>query len=497
MIDLRFRAAFAGSQFAHWSMISTFEVVARDGATWLYAGSGATGGFQRFSLAEGGAARWLDEVTLPAQSRGLSISDAEAISLAGQTRLLTASRSGAGIDMQTVAADGRLARAGILRDAEGPVAASAIATFSIGGTGFVAAGAWNDDRLRLFRIEDDWSLTAVSAERNSPKAALDGVSDLIAVQVGDRQFVVSTSAGDDGLSVFSVSAAGRTALVDTLGPKDGLWVAGTEQVAAVTAHGATWLVLASTLSSSLSVIRINDHGVLFVADQVHDTLTTRFHRASEVETFAVGGRAFVLAGGADGGLSLFELLPDGRLHHHRSFAQDDGWDLGGLTGLKAVQVGAAVQVFAAGASRPGIVQFDLDLSSLGVLRQGTAGADSLTGTPGDDILIGGRGNSTLSGGAGDDVLIAGPGANRLIGGPGADVFVLSASGAQQLIMDFEKGLDRLDLSGWGRIYDPSALTIRGRANGAEIIWQDEAVRVLSADGARIAPSAWTADDFIF
>lgn len=82
----------------------------------------------------------------------------------------------------------------------------------------------------------------------------------------------------------------------------------------------------------------------------------------------------------------------------------------------------------------------------------TNGDDTLTGTAGNDVLNGRGGNDTLRGLAGNDILIGGAGADRLTGGAGSDVFVLESAGdspigGRDVITDFVRGSDRIDLSG--------------------------------------------------
>jgi Ca2+-binding RTX toxin-like protein len=84
---------------------------------------------------------------------------------------------------------------------------------------------------------------------------------------------------------------------------------------------------------------------------------------------------------------------------------------------------------------------------------GTSNADRLTGTNGDDIIDGRAGNDTLVGGNGNDVLIGGTGRDTLTGGAGNDVFQFKAvnemgtrAGARDVITDFIKGQDKIDLS---------------------------------------------------
>ncbi|TPE50192.1 M10 family metallopeptidase C-terminal domain-containing protein [Amaricoccus solimangrovi] len=80
-------------------------------------------------------------------------------------------------------------------------------------------------------------------------------------------------------------------------------------------------------------------------------------------------------------------------------------------------------------------------------------SDRLSGGTGDDPLSGGTGADTLYGGTGHDTLIGGSGPDRMTGGSGADHFVFRATsespairGARDEIVDFQRGVDKIDLS---------------------------------------------------
>ena len=95
---------------------------------------------------------------------------------------------------------------------------------------------------------------------------------------------------------------------------------------------------------------------------------------------------------------------------------------------------------------------------------GDQGDDFLYGGPGDDILRGGPGNDRLEGGDGDDRLFGGPGRDRLFGGaghdtldggagddvltggPGRDVFVIGRNSGVDVITDFARGRNLIDLT---------------------------------------------------
>lgn len=83
---------------------------------------------------------------------------------------------------------------------------------------------------------------------------------------------------------------------------------------------------------------------------------------------------------------------------------------------------------------------------------GGAGLDTLNGGDGNDTLNGAAGIDILDGGNGADTLIGGPSADTLIGGAGADIFDYLVAVAhsnpanRDTIMDFETGIDTIDLS---------------------------------------------------
>lgn len=97
---------------------------------------------------------------------------------------------------------------------------------------------------------------------------------------------------------------------------------------------------------------------------------------------------------------------------------------------------------------------------------GEDGNDLVYGSDGDDTVYGGEGADTMFGGAGSDSLYGGDGLyadvihgdegnDTLKGGGGADVFVFGSGSGQDILLDFEDGLDHIDLTAlgtsWGAI----------------------------------------------
>ena len=126
-----------------------------------------------------------------------------------------------------------------------------------------------------------------------------------------------------------------------------------------------------------------------------------------------------------------------------------------------------LDIFVASESEAGITRLRVDLGGIAPVQTAAAGGDALTGDARADLLLGGAGDDVLVGGGGDDILSGGAGDDRMTGGAGADVFVVRPGGGADEVMDFEVGVDRLDLSALGRIHDVSALGFHRRSDGIE------------------------------
>lgn len=312
------------------------------------------------------------------------------------------------------------------------------------------------------------------------------VSDLTALSVGGRDYVVTSFASADSISVFRVNASGALQHTSDYGAAQGLGIDAPAAIAPITLGPTQFVVVASTLSSSLSVFELQVDGILTPVDHVIDDLNTRFHRVTALEVVTVADRNFILAGGGDDGISLFLLLPGGRLLHMDSMPDTMAATLANLSTLAATRIGQNLNVFATSEREPGITRLTVDLGRLGQTSIGTSTAETLSGSTQDDILSGGAGNDTIVGGAGNDILFDGPGSDQMTGGPGVDLFVLAADGVSDTIMDFQPGTDGLDLSAWIGLTSSSQLRIESRSWGAEIRFQTEVLELRSAMGGGLS-----------
>ncbi|MDM7458610.1 MAG: hypothetical protein P3W94_004505, partial [Paracoccus sp. (in: a-proteobacteria)] len=221
------------------------------------------------------------------------------------------------------------------------------------------------------------------------------------------------------------------------------------QLAVLEVAGQTYVLLGSGGSHSLSVFRLDAQGRLTGTDHVIDELTTRFRGVSALDAVQIDGRSLIFVGGADDGISVFTLLPGGRLLHLETIADTATTTLADVSAIRAAVVEGRIALFVASATETGITQFMFDPGHVGTT--GMASNGNHQGGSRGDLLVARPGTTRLDGGAGNDILVAGAAPITLTGGAGADIFVLSRVQGRIIITDYEHGVDRIDMSMLGMI----------------------------------------------
>lgn len=184
-------------------------------------------------------------------------------------------------------------------------------------------------------------------------------------------------------------------------------------------------------------------------------------RGAEGADILIGGAAGdILAGGAGADTYRYTAFSDssaGQPNQDTILDFETGVDRIDLFALAPSQVsvvrqGADSFVFAVG---PGGVVMQIGARNAAINGGDIVGSPTavfLLGDDGANTLIGAGPGENIVGGFGDDVIIGGGSGDALLGGAGRDVFTYrstseSATGSQDVLLDFETGLDRIDLSG--------------------------------------------------
>jgi Ca2+-binding RTX toxin-like protein len=391
-----------------------------------------------------------------------------------------------------------------LTDGDGPDAVAfgagdgAATAFSLGdgalGEGAALFRMAQSDRVlaadaahgRLALVSADGVLTvraAATPDRDLARIDLGAARPAAAVAVAAPDLVVVVDPLRVGIEAYRLTdgALSRTGRVTA---EDGIAFAVPTAVAVAETGGQRFAIVADAGTGSLIVLAISGSGALSATDHVLDGRSTRFAEATLLKTVEVEGWTIVAAAGSDDGLSLFALLPGGRLLHLDTIATETGGgDLTDLAALDLAMVGSVLHVFGVAEGATRITAMTADLSGLGqILAAAEARSGALTGTEADDVLVASRGARVLSGEA------------------GADVFVfdgtVEADGGMGRILDFDPGTDRLNLSALPFLYDATMVEVRPTAFGATLHIGDRWLELHRAGGGRIEPEELGAQDLL-
>jgi len=468
--------------------IGDFAVAEGAGGPVLIAAAQPGAGMFGYALAEGTGAAAAGTIAYPAGADVLGEARLTVIATGTGTLALPAGRFPAEVWGATVQPSGALGPGVTLPDGAGTAGeVRAFALAQAGGAEWLY-GALPDGTLGTWRL--DGAAAALIPQAGTGPAG--GVSALHAAAIGGLSWLFTASAAGDSLSAWQVEADGTLTARGSLGAAEGLGIDAPAAVATVTVAGETYAVLGAAGTSSLTLLRPDPAG-LVPTDHVSDSRDTRFQGVSALDTVESGDRAWIVAGGADDGISLFQVLPGGRLLLVDSIEDTTGLPLQNVAAVEAVAVGGEIQVFVASGSEDGIAQFRFDPGPAGLTLKAAPGGGTAAGGDGADILAGGAGADLLSGGGDGDILIDGPGADTLRGGAGADLFVLYADAAADRIEDFDPAEDRLDLSDWPLLHDVAQIAILPAAAGAVLTFGQETLTILSASGQPLSAADFTTD----
>jgi len=323
--------------------------------------------------------------------------------------------------------------------------------------------------------------TTAAPPKMPPGAQIDA---LVPLKVGGLDLVIAASTRGNFISAHVVLPDGKLAAGEFVGAAQGTGFNGPRDIAAVEVDGRHYLIVSSAYSSSLTTVRVLPGGGLVPVDHVIDERTTRFQSATVMEAVTIDGRSFIVVGGADDGLSLFTITPDGRLIHLDSIADDALTALTDVSALAVRVIDGKIVVFAGSGVESGVSQFVIDPGRIGQTRQVGTGAHK--GTDGNDLIQGGLGTTRIEGGAGDDILIAGSRTIDLYGGAGADLFIPLPIAGTITIRDFQLGVDQIDMSMLGMVRSVAQLRFIPQKWGMRIRFGDTIIEVRTHDGRSLA-----------
>lgn len=441
--------------------ITDLQVAVINGTVHLYATTGRNGGIVDYTVGSTGAVQVSASVIYPAEIAGI-VSD----------RIVLA-QTPSGLSMMIGTDGARVLGYGLSASAmTGPM------TLDLGVVHSQAQSGMLGNLETLVRI------AGVSAPMFPGGFRCDTIVELAEVTVSGRAMVLAACQANNGVTAF-VRDPGTGALTETghAGAATGLGIHAPTAMEIITMGGQTFAVLAASTTSSVSVMRILSDGSLMPTDHVIDTGGTRFEGVQALATAVVGDRVFIAAGGADNGITLFTMLPDGALVALQTFADTESVSLHRVTSLTMTASNGLLHLFAGSQNDTGLTHFSLSLTNLGVIERGTLAPEILAGSVKSDILMAEGHGDTLSGSGGEDILVSGIGLTTMTGGNGADIFVVRADAGRVVITDFNPLMDRLDLADLPMLRSTGQIALTTTASGAVLTVRGVTIEMTASNGA--------------
>ncbi|MBL4769009.1 MAG: calcium-binding protein [Rhodobacteraceae bacterium] len=487
MARLNFVETLLDGPLSYVSGITDLDIYAVNGVARLYTTTGDGGGVtvrdidSGMAIISSRAHSVAQSLTAPIQTQRLMVNEVDTLAVFGQPDN--------GLSGYSLSNDGQLLQ-NVSVSAEANTFAS-LEVVSVGSNTLIFTSDQTVSGLTCWEITSAGKLRMVEEFARGIDASGTDIPALSQITVKGATFLLAASGFENNLKSYEISTNGTVSQSAMLDAASGLWVNMPNVLATAEIAGVSYILLGAAGSSSISVMEINNNGVMVVIDHVLDSLETRFQNITVLEVVTVEDRVFVLAGGADDGLSLMTLLPGGRLLHLDTIEDSLSSALTNVSALAVAIVGDAIEVFAAGGSEAGISRLALETGVIAAGQIGTNAAQTHNGTGSDDLLSGLGGDDTLQGNGGDDILMDGSGLDHLYGGLGADIFVMEIDGLRDVIHDFQLGIDRIDLSGFSMLYTAAQMTISSTNYGAVVSFDGEELEIRTMNGASLAVAALT------
>lgn len=399
-------------------------------------------------------------------------------------------------------AGGQMVLRGLSADGQiaAPIALGSATVFS-GGISQISAFVTSDNATHAYgQIAGGGGIAHLSFSPTYDLIGSDTVTTsdfaaLTTMQIGSGSYVIAADLTNT-LTVWSADAGGSLTAIDTLDTDNGLWINAPTALDTATVAGTGYVILGSAGSNSLSVMQLDASGQLTITDHLLDDQNSRFGGVTSITTEEVGGHTYVIAGGADDGISIYLLLPGGQLLDRGHIADTPATGIANVATIAARADETGIDVFAASASEHGLTQLRFEIGLTSVTQTAPQTGGTLIGTSGFDMLIGGNGIDHINGGASDDIIHDSASSDVMTGGAGADTFVLAADNAADTINDFDVGSDALDLSAWPSLRSLSQLYLSPTSTGIQLNYGQEVLILHSDDGETITADMLTESNLL-
>ena len=335
--------------------------------TYLFVAGNIDSGVSVFRVDDGGLLASVQDVTDDAT---LELRGANSVTTAvarGTTHLFVAGLSDDGVSVFSVANDGTLTNQANVTD-DGMLelrGANSVTTAVAGGTTWLFVAGFSDDGVNVFSIANDGMLTSVTnvTDANDSNWELDGASSVTTAVVAGTTYLFVAGSNDSGVSVFSVANDGMLANVTNVDDaNDSNWeLDGAQSVTTAVVAGTTYLFVAGSDDSGVSVFSVANDGMLANVTNVPDVGSLELDGAYSVTTAVVAGTTYLFVSGAfDDGVSVFSVANNGLLASVTNVTDAGSLQLDGANSVTTAVVTDTTYLFVTGYFDDGVSVFRVE-----------------------------------------------------------------------------------------------------------------------------------------
>ena len=231
-------------------------------------------------------------------------------------------------------------------------------TIDFNANDYVIASRRTETGFTVFDIESNMQMEIEFTYSDTAAHALMDVSAMSYVQNGNSAFLYFASGIDDGIEAFSLNQSGTLNHISTIRPWQTTGFDAIQDMLTIEVEGKDFLITAAAGTSSLTSFLVHQSGNLFEQDHLIDDLNARFYGVRDIAHVRDGWRDFIIAGGADDGVTVFEFYPNGTLEVVAVIEDDFGTALQNVSAVAGAVVNNAIQILAGSDVEHGLSQFE-------------------------------------------------------------------------------------------------------------------------------------------
>jgi len=234
-----------------------------------------------------------------------------------------------------------------------------IVGFTVDGNAYAAVSGYDESGVEILSVGSDGSYSPVDTVIDDGTTTIAGPGYTDVVTVGGNVFLVVPGYDEHGFTVFQVATDGTLSVTDNVADSDDAaynlqWVWAAK---AVTAGASTYIVLGG-YEDGVSVFELSSDGTVTNTDNVSHDGTTAMENIWQIETFVTDTASYVVPVGlTSNGFTIFELASDGTLTNRGKVVDDETILLEQPYWVRHVAIDGDHYLYSGGASEHGISSF--------------------------------------------------------------------------------------------------------------------------------------------